>query len=119
MEAQKTNLDKTGQQEDATGRIRLQLIGVELIAQAYVENAGYNCVDSILRVPVWHQLHAVGYSHPHRVQAGLRGLTNDDRQAGRGWKRGEGFPVDVFGQDRSENAFTGVVRLSDIFVVLP
>jgi len=95
MKAQKTNLDKTGQQEDATGRIRLQLIGVELIAQAYVENAGYNCV------------------------AGLRGLTNDDRQAGRRWKRGEGFPVDVFGQDRSENAFTGVVRLSDIFVVLP
>ena len=48
------------QKKDATGRIRQQLIRVELIAQAYVENAGYNCVDSILRVPVWHHLHAVG-----------------------------------------------------------
>ena len=96
-----------GRKEDATGQIRLQLIGVELITQAYVENAGYNCVDSILRVPVWHQLHPVGYSDPHRVQAGLRGLTNDDRQAGRRWKRGEGFPLDVFGQDRSEKVLAG------------
>jgi hypothetical protein len=100
------------QKQDATGRIRLQLIRVELIAQAYVENAGYNCVDSILPVPVWHQLHAAGYSDAHRVQAGLRGLTKNDRQAGRRWKRGEGFPVDVFGQDRSETVLAGLVRLN-------
>lgn len=92
-----------GQNNDATGRIRLQLIGVELIAQADVENAGDNCVDSILRVPVWHQLHAVGYSDPDRVGAGLRGLTDNDCQAGRRWERRKGLPVDVFGQDRSEN----------------
>ena len=44
------------------------------------------------------------------MQAGLRGLTNDDRQVGLRWKRGEGFPVDVFGQDGSENALAGLVR---------
>ena len=68
-----------GQDEDAPWRVRLQLIGVELIAQAYVEDAGYNCVHSILRVPVWHQFHAVGRSDPDRVGPGLRGMTNNGR----------------------------------------
>jgi hypothetical protein len=39
------------QKEDATGPIRLQLIGVELIAQAYVENAGYKLVSARAIVP--------------------------------------------------------------------
>jgi hypothetical protein len=67
----------TGQDEDAPWRVCLQLIGVELIAQAYVENAGYNCVHSILRVPVWHQFHAMGRSDPDRVGPGLRGMTDN------------------------------------------
>ena len=69
-----------GQNDDATGRIRLELIGVELIAKADVKNAGYNCVNSILRVPVWHQPHAVRCFDPDRVGAGLRRVTNNDCQ---------------------------------------
>ena len=88
-----------GQNDDATGRIRLEFIRVKLIAQADVENAGYHCVNSILRVPVWHQLHAVGCSDPHRVGGGLRGLADNDRQVDRRWERRERLPVDVLGQD--------------------
>ena len=47
-----------GQNDDATGRIRLRFIAVELIAQANVENAGHDRVDPVLRVSVRHQLHA-------------------------------------------------------------
>src|SRR2546422_2153646 len=35
-----------GQNDDATGRIRLHLVAVELIAQADVENAGHDRVHS-------------------------------------------------------------------------
>src|SRR4051794_33313351 len=52
------------QNDNATGWIRLEFIGVELITLADVENAGDNCVNPILRVSVWHNLHAVGYSDP-------------------------------------------------------
>src|SRR5882724_1042201 len=60
-----------GQNDNATGRVRLHLIAVELIAQADVEHAGDDRVDSVLRVPVWHQLHAGGHFDPDHVGAGL------------------------------------------------
>src|SRR5256712_11183866 len=60
-----------GQNDDAPGRIRLHLVAVELIAQADVENAGHDRVDSVLRVSVWHQLHAGGHFDPDHVGAGL------------------------------------------------
>src|SRR6266853_1133319 len=60
-----------GQNDHATGRIRLHLVAVEPIAQADVENAGHDRVHSVLRVSVWHQLHAGGHSDPDRVGAGL------------------------------------------------
>lgn len=41
-----------GQDDNASWRVRLQLMGVEPIADADVEDAGYNCVHTILRVPV-------------------------------------------------------------------
>jgi len=44
-----------GQNDDGTGWIGLQLVGVELITQAEVENAGDNCINSILRVPGWQE----------------------------------------------------------------
>ena len=54
-----------GENDDATRRIGLQLIGVELIAQADVEDAGDDCVDTILRMAgKRHQLHAVRYPDP-------------------------------------------------------
>src|SRR2546425_13036905 len=60
-----------GQNDNATGRIRLHLIAVELIAQADVENAGHDRVNSVLWVSVWHQLHAGGHFDPDHVGAGL------------------------------------------------
>ena len=59
------------QNNDATGRIRLHLIAVELIAQADVEYAGHDCVDSVLWVSVWHQIHAGGHFDPDHVGARL------------------------------------------------
>jgi hypothetical protein len=47
-----------GQNNDATGRIRLDLITVELIAQADVEDTGHDGVNSVLGVPGRHELHA-------------------------------------------------------------
>ena len=61
----------SGQNDDATGRIRFHLIAVELIAQADVENARHDCVDPVLRVPVWHQLHAGGHFDTDHVGARL------------------------------------------------
>jgi len=98
------------QNDNATGRIRLEFIGVELITKADVENAGHYCVNPILRVSVWHEFHAAEYSDPNRVGPSLRGLTDNDCQADRRWKGGEGLPVDVFGQDRSENFLALMVR---------
>ena len=59
----------TGQNDTATGRIRLQLIAVELIAETDVENAGHDCVDLVLRVSVRHQLHAGRHFDPDHVGA--------------------------------------------------
>jgi len=98
------------QNDDASGRVRLQCGSVELIAQADVENTRDYCIDSVLRVSVGHQLNAVGYSDPDRVGSGLRGLTHDDSQADRRWERGEGLPIDVFGQDRFENVLAWLMR---------
>src|SRR6478736_9761549 len=42
-----------GQNDNAPGWIRLHFIAVEMIAQADIENAGHDCVDPVLRVPVW------------------------------------------------------------------
>ena len=47
-----------GHDDDATGDMP-QLIRIELVTQADVENSGYNRIDAIFRVAVWHQLHAV------------------------------------------------------------
>src|SRR3989441_6915247 len=58
-----------GQNDDATGWIRLHPIAVELIAQADVEHAGHDRVHSVLRVPMWHQLHAGGHFDPDHVGA--------------------------------------------------
>src|SRR5262245_43545971 len=94
------------QNYNAAGRIRLQLVAIELIAEADVEDTGYNCVDSILWVSVWHQLHAMGHFDPDRVGARLRGLTNNDSEANQWWKRRERLPVDLFGQNRIKSSLT-------------
>ena len=72
-----------GQNDHATGRICLHLFAVELIAETDVENTKNNGVNSVLRVSVWHELHAGGHFDPDRVGAGLRGLTDNDRETDR------------------------------------
>jgi hypothetical protein len=47
-----------GQHGDATERISLPPIAVELIARAEVEDTRHDCVDLILLVFVWDQLQA-------------------------------------------------------------
>jgi CheY-like chemotaxis protein len=96
-----------GQNDDGAGWIRLQLIGVELITQADVENAGDNGINSILWVPVWHQLNAVGYSDPDRVGAGLRGLTDNDCQANRGGNAAKSFQSMSSGRTDLKTAWPG------------
>ena len=98
-----------GQNDDATGRIRRHLIAVEAITQADVENAGHDRVDSVLRMSVRHQLYARGHFDPDRVGAGLRGVTDNDGEPDRRWERRERLPVDLFGQDRSENGLAWLV----------
>src|SRR5436190_19223625 len=78
-----------GQNDDATGRIRLHLVTVELIAQADVENAGHDGVDPVLRVSVRHHLHVGGPFDPDHAGASLGGRTDKHGDADRGWERRE------------------------------
>jgi hypothetical protein len=58
-----------GQNDNATRRVRSQFLAVELIAEADVENAGDDCVDS--EVSMWQQLHAGGHFDADRLGARL------------------------------------------------
>jgi len=75
-----------GQNDDATGRISLHLIAVELVAETDVENARQDRVDTILRVPVRHEFHAGRHFDPYRVRARRRGLRRTE-----GGNAGNGF----------------------------
>src|SRR2546422_9111960 len=59
-----------GQNDDATDRIRLHLVAVELIAQADVENDVSDRVDAVPRVSVWNTLHAGGHFDLEHVGSG-------------------------------------------------
>ena len=60
-----------GQNDHGSGRIGHQLLGVEVITQPDVKDAGDDCVDTVLRVPVRHQLHTVRHPDPDRVGSAL------------------------------------------------
>jgi hypothetical protein len=98
------------QNDHAAGRIGLQLLGVELITQSDVKDAGDNCIDPVLWVPVRHQFHATGHFHPDCVRSLLKWLTNDNRETRRRWKCRERFPVDLFRQNCFKN---GLARLME------
>ena len=85
-----------GQNNNGAWRIGFQLVSVELIAQSDVEDAGNDCVDPILAVLMWHQLHTVGHFDSDRVRPLLRGLTYNNSQTHRWRERRERLPVDVF-----------------------
>src|SRR6185312_3130826 len=74
-----------GEHDDGARRIGLQLVAVEMCAQADVEDAGDDRVDTILRVPVRHQLDAGGQLDSNRVEAWLGRITDHDGEAGR-WR---------------------------------
>src|SRR3954447_8812572 len=86
------------QHDDATGRIGLQLIGIEPIAKADVEHSRHDGVDAILGVAMGHEFHAARDPDPDRVRTGLRRMAHDDCQTDRGWKRWERLPLEIFGQ---------------------
>src|SRR5208282_872990 len=92
------------------GRIGFQLTRVEVIAQSDIKDAGDHGINSILRMLVRHQLHAVGRFDPDCVRAGLRGLTDYDGQPDGRWERRKRFPIDIFGQDGFENLLPELVR---------
>ena len=91
------------------GGIRCQLIGLELIAKANVEDTGHDRVDPVLRVSVWHQLHAGGHFDPDHVGARLGGMTDGGGEANRGRERRERLPFDALRPDRSENGLVWLV----------
>jgi len=97
-----------GQNDHRSGWVRLQFIGVELVAEANVKHAGNDCVNAIFRVFVWHQFHTMRDSNSDHVLSRFRGLTdNNGKEHGRR-KGGEGLPFDVFAQDRLERRFAGL-----------
>src|SRR5271170_5332812 len=75
-----------GKNDHGAGRISFQLTRVEFITQSDIKNAGDHGIDSILWVPVRHQLRTVGRFDPHCVRAWLRVLTYDDSQPDGRWE---------------------------------
>src|SRR5262249_17539102 len=99
----------TRQNDDAAGWIGLDLVAVELIAQADVEDTRHDGVDAILGVLMRHEFHARGHLDPDHVRSGLSGFPNKTGRSGRRRECRERLPVDVFWQNRSENGFAWLV----------
>src|SRR5579864_7895426 len=99
-----------GENYHRTGRIRLQFLGIELIAQPNVEDAGNDRVRPVLWVLVWHQLHAARHVDPDGVKTSLRRLTDNHREAHRRWKRRERLPLEILGQNCLENGLPWLMR---------
>src|SRR5215471_62872 len=92
-----------GEDDHASRRKCLHPVTVEGFAQTNVEDARHDRIDSVLRMPMRHQLCTAWRLNPDYVRAGLGGMADDDGKAHRWWKRRKRLPVDVFRQDRSEN----------------
>src|SRR6266550_753096 len=69
-----------GQYNHPAGWIRLQFVTVEFFAHADIEDAGNDCVNAILGVPVRHQFHATRHLDPDHVRSRFRRLTCNDRK---------------------------------------
>src|SRR5579864_3124677 len=99
-----------GENYHGTGRIRLQFLGIELIAQPNVEDTGNDRVRPVLWVLVWHQLHAVRHLDPDGVKTSLRRSTYNDGEAHRRGKGSERLPLEIFGQNCLENGLPWLMR---------
>src|ERR1700733_14358545 len=97
------------QHDDGAGRIRLQLVRVEVLAQPDVENTGDDRVDPVLVVSVRHQLHPGGCLDPDGVRTGLARMTHHDGELSRRRERRERLEVDLLRQDRPEDVLARLV----------
>src|SRR5260370_23602629 len=95
--------------------VRFQLLDIELLAYSAIENARYHCVDSILRMLVRHQLHAMWHFDPDHIHAGLIRLADEDSKSDWSWESGERLPIDVFCENRFQKSFAGSGRPIDVF----
>src|SRR3954453_3915761 len=71
-----------GQHDNRPWRIRLQLRRVEAITETDVEDPGDYRVHPVFPMAVRHELHALRDPHSDGIQRLLRGLANNDGQAG-------------------------------------
>jgi hypothetical protein len=92
--------------DDASRRIRADLVDVECLAEPDIEDTRHDGVDSIFRMLVRHQFRAIRHLDSDHIRTGFGGVANQDRQASSSRKRREWFPLDVFGQDRFEIGLT-------------
>src|SRR5215467_6445292 len=92
-----------GKDDHASRRKCLHPVTVERFAQTNVEDTGHDRIDSVLRMPMRHQLCTAWRLDPDHIRAGFGGMADNDRKAHRWWKRRKRLPVDVFRQDRSEH----------------
>jgi hypothetical protein len=96
------------QHDDGAGRVRLQLVRVEVVALADVEDTGDDRVNPVLMVPVRRQLGPGRRLDPDRERTGLGRITHHDGDQDPGRERRERLEVDVPRQDRPED---GLARL--------
>src|ERR1700730_1754933 len=107
-----------GQNDDAARRIGFHCVAIEPLAEPDIKYAGHDRVDPILRVFVRHQFHSGRYLNPDDIRARLGGLTNDDSEPHRWWKRSERFPVDVFRQDGLENRLARLMGSRHVILLI-
>lgn len=90
----------TRKHDPAAGGVRLQRVGIELLATTDVKDAGDDRVDSIFFVHVRHEFHARRQANAHDIRSGLRRIANQNRQPHLWRICGEGYPSDFFARDR-------------------
>ena len=91
-----------GQDDDSTGWVCFQFLGIELVTQADVENASNDGINSVFRMSVRQQLHSMRNLNPNRVRTGFGGLSDDDCETNCRRKCREGFPIHIVGKHGSE-----------------
>jgi hypothetical protein len=82
--------------DDASRRIGLHLVAIEVLPEPDVKNARHYRVDAILWMLVRHQLHTGWCLDPDDIRSGLARLSNKHRQPNRRRERREWLPIDFF-----------------------
>jgi len=106
------------QNDDAAWRIGRQFVDVELFTEPDVKDARYDRVNSVLRMSMRCKLYARRQFDPDHIRARLRRLTDNDGEARGRWKRRKRLPLNILGQDRSEDGLIGLMRSIHVDVLL-